>query len=133
MLIVLLVLDNNIYQEGQSIFSISRKELNAKLIDIAERSHVGFYFNQECQDINFDTSTRFTQRVENSAYDSLPFGGGGFQNPRKKPTPQQNKSRGGTGGKGKGRKGKSDSKAVKSVGAKKQTQAKWAESRTGLK
>tara|TARA_A100001011_G_scaffold353318_1_gene394786 strand:- start:81 stop:1439 length:1359 start_codon:yes stop_codon:yes gene_type:complete len=62
--------------EGQSIFSISRKELNAKLIDIAERSHVGFYFNQECQDINFDTSTLSFSNSKNFKSDFI-FGADG--------------------------------------------------------
>lgn len=46
--------------KDQAIYSVSRKILNAKLIDIAEDCGVNFHFQKECLDIDFeDTKLTF--------------------------------------------------------------------------
>jgi len=40
-------------KENQAIYSVSRHNLNARLVDIAEDIGVRFYFNHECETVNF--------------------------------------------------------------------------------
>jgi kynurenine 3-monooxygenase len=40
-------------KQGQSINSVSRGELNCKLMDLAEKHGVEIYFNQKCSEINW--------------------------------------------------------------------------------
>lgn len=45
-------------KEGQAIFSVSRGELNTKLIDIADKSElVNFHFEHSCEDVNLEAGT----------------------------------------------------------------------------
>ena len=39
-------------KKSQAIFSVSRHTLNSRLMDIAEKASVKFYFNKECLDID---------------------------------------------------------------------------------
>ena len=41
---------------NQAIYSVSRKELNALLIDMAEKNNVKFFFNYVCEDIDFNNT-----------------------------------------------------------------------------
>jgi len=43
----------------QPIYSISRHDLNKKLIDVAEDSSVQFHFSKQCVDLDFRTTTLF--------------------------------------------------------------------------
>ncbi len=72
-------LDNTLaYQpygsSGQAIYSVSRGEINAKLMDIAEEKlNTKINFNQECVNVDFDngvTYLRHTQTGELSEYKS---------------------------------------------------------------
>ena len=38
---------------NQAIYSVSRHNLNERLVNIAEEIGVGFYFNHECENVNF--------------------------------------------------------------------------------
>jgi kynurenine 3-monooxygenase len=44
-------------KEGQFINSVSRGELNKKLMDLAERHGIQFHFNQRCASINWNTKS----------------------------------------------------------------------------
>ncbi len=44
-------------QEGQFINSVSRGELNKKLIDLAEQNGVEIFFNQRCETIDWEKNT----------------------------------------------------------------------------
>ena len=59
-------------KEGQAIYSVSRGELNRKLMDLAEAHHVEIIFDRKCASINwaknevvFDDPTTLNQEVEN--------------------------------------------------------------------
>ena len=41
-------------KKDQAIYSVSRKSLNAKLIDLAERNGVNFHFEKECVGVDFN-------------------------------------------------------------------------------
>ena len=41
-------------KEGQAIYSVSRGELNKKLIDLAEAQNIDFHFNHKCISINWN-------------------------------------------------------------------------------
>src|SRR3954462_6206832 len=40
-------------KQGQFINSVSRGDLNKKLIDLAEKNDVQFFFNQKCETVNW--------------------------------------------------------------------------------
>ena len=44
-------------QIGQSIYSVSRRELNIKLLNIAESNSVKIFFNQDCHSVNTNKTT----------------------------------------------------------------------------
>lgn len=49
-------------KKGQSINSISRRELNCRLMDLAEREGVKIYFNSKCEGINWtENEIHFTE------------------------------------------------------------------------
>ena len=53
-------LNNQFYgKEGEAIFSLSRGILNRKMIDLAEKEGVEFFFEHKIWDINLATATIF--------------------------------------------------------------------------
>ncbi|RYY65908.1 MAG: FAD-dependent monooxygenase, partial [Chitinophagaceae bacterium] len=58
-------------KEGQYINSVSRRELNAKLMDLAEREGVQIFFDHACQDV--DWNARQLQLRHNGATVTRPF------------------------------------------------------------
>ena len=51
-------------KKSQAIFSVSRHTLNSRLMDIAEKASVKFYFNKECLDIDSKNTTLFFKDTE---------------------------------------------------------------------
>ena len=55
-------------KEGQSIYSVSRGDLNCKLMDLAEREGVKIHFEHKCTGVNLDAaSAQFQYNGENVA------------------------------------------------------------------
>ena len=51
-------------KKDQAIYSVPRKDLNTRLIDMAEHNNVNFFFNHECIDIDFEeTSLMFNNNL----------------------------------------------------------------------
>jgi kynurenine 3-monooxygenase len=68
-------------KEGQFINSVSRGELNRKLMDLAEKNGVDIYFNERCDSINWITNeiqftNTETQQASNTKQDLI-FGSDG--------------------------------------------------------
>ena len=55
-------------KEKQAIYSVSRHNLNARLVNIAEDIGVGFYFNHECETVDFFN----TELVFKNGFSSTP-------------------------------------------------------------
>ena len=64
-------------KKNQAIYSISRKSLNTKLINLAEDNKVDFYFNQECIDIDFINTELSFKNTSPMRYDYI-FGSDGY-------------------------------------------------------
>ena len=69
-------------QEGQAIYSVSRGDLNKKLMDKAESmDNVHIYFNWRCLDVDFERNTILFENAETGqhelAYGDLIFGADG--------------------------------------------------------
>ncbi|GAB4092322.1 FAD-dependent oxidoreductase [Flaviaesturariibacter terrae] len=66
-------------QEGQYINSVSRRELNCKLMDLAEREGVAIHFDEVCADVDWNANTvrfRSGDRSHDVSFDLL-FGADG--------------------------------------------------------
>ena len=67
-------LNNQFYgKEGEAIFSLSRGLLNRKMVDLAEKEGVMFYFEHKIWDVNLATATLFEGETENGAWTELKF------------------------------------------------------------
>ena len=67
-------LNNQFYgKEGEAIFSLSRGLLNRKMVDLAEKEGVKFYFEHKIWDVNLATATLFEGETENGAWTELKF------------------------------------------------------------
>ena len=64
-------------KKNQAIYSISRKSLNTKLIDLAEDNKVDFYFNQKCVGVDFINTELSFQNTSSKRYDYI-FGSDGY-------------------------------------------------------
>jgi kynurenine 3-monooxygenase len=53
-------------KEGQSIYSVSRKDLNCKLMDLAEKEGVKIYFEHKCTSVNLDHAQASFQHLDNT-------------------------------------------------------------------
>ena len=62
-------------KQGQYINSVSRRELNCRLMDLAEKHGIRFYFHHRCQGINWATNTISFEETEVKA--GLIFGADG--------------------------------------------------------
>ncbi|HKR05170.1 MAG TPA: NAD(P)/FAD-dependent oxidoreductase [Bacteroidia bacterium] len=70
----------NYGKEGQAIFSVSRGDLNKKLMDLAEQNRAVINFNQRCTGVNLAKNEIFLeddQGNKSSATDDLIFGADG--------------------------------------------------------
>ena len=63
-------------KKDQAIFSVSRKDLNIKLINIAEKNSVNFMFNRACTNLNVNNNTIFFDEYDNVKSDFI-FGADG--------------------------------------------------------
>lgn len=52
-------------REGQAIYSVSRGGLNQLLLNEAEKSGVHIYFNQDCENVNFEETIVLTKNSKN--------------------------------------------------------------------
>ena len=68
-------------KEGQYINSVSRGELNRKLMDLAEKNNVNIHFNERCDSINWEKNeiqfTRLTNGETHVVKQDLIFGSDG--------------------------------------------------------
>lgn len=53
-------------KNGEAIYSVSRGELNKKLMDLAENNGAKIYFNQRCSKVDTHTNTIFLQEEDDS-------------------------------------------------------------------
>jgi len=60
-------------KEGECIYSISRGELNRKMVSLAEAEGVEFFFNTRIWDVDLATATLFTGETERGAWDELHY------------------------------------------------------------
>lgn len=60
-------------KEGQAINSVSRGELNCKLIDLAEKHGVKVFFNQECKSIDWTNNDVVLENDENGEKEKIKF------------------------------------------------------------
>jgi kynurenine 3-monooxygenase len=60
-------------KEGESIFSLSRGLLNRKMVDLAEKEGVEFFFEHKIWDVNLATATLFEGESERGDWTELKF------------------------------------------------------------
>ncbi len=60
-------------KEGQFINSVSRGELNCKLMDLAEKEGVNIFFNQKCESINWERNEVTFQHTSNLQHSTFNF------------------------------------------------------------
>lgn len=60
-------------KEGEAIFSLSRGVLNRKMVDLAEKEGVNFFFEHKIWDVNLATATLFEGETENGAWKELKY------------------------------------------------------------
>ncbi len=60
-------------KEGEAIFSLSRGILNRKMVDLAEKEGVNFFFEHKIWDVNLATATLFEGETENGAWTELKY------------------------------------------------------------
>lgn len=63
----------NYGKEGEAIFSLSRGILNRKMIDLAEKSGVEFFFNQKIWDVTLATATLHVGETERGEWAEIKF------------------------------------------------------------
>jgi len=63
----------NYGKEGEAIFSLSRGILNRKMIDLAEKSGVEFFFNQKIWDVTLATATLHVGETERGEWTEIKF------------------------------------------------------------
>ncbi|SHF88024.1 kynurenine 3-monooxygenase [Flavobacterium micromati] len=63
----------NYGKEGEAIFSLSRGILNRKMIDLAEKSGVEFFFNQKIWDVTLSNATLHTGETERGEWTEIKF------------------------------------------------------------
>ena len=60
-------------KEGEAIFSLSRGVLNRKMVDLAEKEGVEFFFERKIWDINLATATLYEGETEQGAWAELKY------------------------------------------------------------
>lgn len=60
-------------KEGESIYSISRGELNRKMVSLAEAEGAEFFFESRIWDVDLATATLFTGETERGAWNELKY------------------------------------------------------------
>jgi len=68
--------EQNYGQEKQAIFSVSRKELNCLMMDLAEENGVKIHFSKKCVGVDFDTTSLKLNDSETMQFDFI-FGADG--------------------------------------------------------
>ena len=63
----------NYGKEGEAIFSLSRGILNRKMIDLAEKSGVKFFFNQKIWDVTLSSATLHVGETERGEWTEIKF------------------------------------------------------------
>ena len=63
----------NYGKEGEAIFSLSRGILNRKMIDLAEKSGIEFFFNQKIWDVTLATATLHVGETERGEWAEIKF------------------------------------------------------------
>ena len=63
----------NYGKEGEAIFSLSRGILNRKMIDLAEKSGVEFFFNQKIWDVTLASATLHVGETERGEWAEIKF------------------------------------------------------------
>ncbi|UOB18331.1 FAD-dependent oxidoreductase [Abyssalbus ytuae] len=63
----------NYGKTGESIYSISRSVLNKKMIDLAEKEGVKFFFNSKVWDVSLPEATLFVGETEKSEWEELKY------------------------------------------------------------
>ena len=63
----------NYGKEGEAIFSLSRGILNRKMIDLAEKSGIEFFFNQKIWDVTLATATLHVGETERGEWTEIKF------------------------------------------------------------
>ena len=63
----------NYGKEGEAIFSLSRGILNRKMIELAEKSGVEFFFNQKIWDVTLSNATLHTGETERGEWTEIKF------------------------------------------------------------
>jgi kynurenine 3-monooxygenase len=63
----------NYGKEGEAIFSLSRGILNRKMIDLAEKAGVEFFFNQKIWDVTMSNATLHTGETERGEWTEIKF------------------------------------------------------------
>ena len=60
-------------KEGEAIFSLSRGVLNRKMVDLAEKEGVEFFFEHKIWDVNLATATLYEGESEQGAWNEIKF------------------------------------------------------------